>query len=362
MLRLREQITQPRILALGLILTAASLEFCFHNAKDEQSVNQWIGRQQDLSPTAPNNNQTFDKFGFYLMGDTPYADWEDQMLQYQISNLHKNKQSNILFTVHIGDIQKVQRTNCDETHYAHIANVLKGSPVPTFMIPGDNDWFDCIDRQTSFSLFRQYLTHLDQDWHHTFPVVRDEVHPELLALEHDGILFLSIHLINSRINDEPEIEFQRRMTNNQRWVRRQLDHYFATTYIRGVVILGHSLRSPRTRPFFEFLACEFLKKNRGRLDVPVVYLHGDGHNWDVDHKFSHQMDWKYFYDVQIDQGAYADPCIVEFAKQMKGKMIPLRQEHENQLLLGRGLIRIDRQRGRYSKEYLELWADARAGR
>jgi hypothetical protein len=354
----REQIAQPRVVALGLILIAASLEFCFHVVQGGQSVNRWIKHQQQFPPTAPNNNQTFDKFGFYLMGDTPYADWEDQMLQYQISNLHKNNQSHILFTVHIGDVQKVQRTNCAEAHYAHIANVLKGGPLPTFVILGDNDWFDCPDRKTSFSLFRQYLTHLDQDWHHTFPVVRDDHNPELLALEHDGILFLSIHLINTRISDEPEMDFQIRMRNNQIWVRRQLDHYFANTYIRGVVILGHSLRSPRTRPFFEFLALNFLN-NPERLKVPVVYLHGDGHNWDVDHKLSHQLDWKYFYDVQIDQGAYADPCIVEFAKQVKGKLIPMRQEHENQLLLGGGLIRIDRQRGRYSKEYLEAWTDAR---
>jgi hypothetical protein len=355
---LREIISQPRILALGLILMAASLEFCFHIVQGQQNTNGWIGRQQELPLTAPNNNQTFDKFGFYLMGDTPYADWEDQMLQHQILNLHKNQSSHILFAVHVGDIQKVQRTDCAEAHYKHIADVLKDGPLPTFVIPGDNDWFDCHDRKTSFSLFRQYLTHLDQDWHHTFPIVRDVHNPELLALEHDGILFLSIHLINTRINDEPEINFQIRMTNNQVWVRQQLDHYFSSTYIRGVVILGHSLRSPRTRPFFEFLADSFLK-NPERLKVPVVYLHGDGHNWDVDQKLSHQLGWKYFYDVQIDQGAYADPCIVEFAKQVKGRLIPMRQEHDNQLLLGRGLIRIDRQRGRYSKEYLEAWIDAR---
>ena len=354
----REVITQPRVLALALILIAASFEFCFHIVQGEQSVNGWISRQQEIHPTAPNINQTFEKFGFFLMGDTPYADWEDQMLQDQISNLHTTKQSHILFTVHIGDIQKVQRTNCAEAHYSHVANVLKGGPIPTFVIPGDNDWFDCPDRKTSFSFFRQYLTHLDQDWHHTYPVVRDEHNPELLALEHDGILFLSIHLINTRINDEPEIDFQIRMTKNKIWVRQQLDHYFANTYIRGVVILGHSLRSPRTRPFFEFLAANFLK-NPERLKVPVVYLHGDGHNWYLGHKFSHQLGWKYFYEVQIDQGAYADPCIVEFAKQVKGKLIPMRQEHDNQQLLGRGLIRIDRQRGRYSKEYLETWVDAR---
>ena len=54
--------------------------------------------------------------------------------------------------------------------------------------------------------------------------------------------------------------------------------------------------------------------------------------------------WKYFYDIQVDQGAFADPCIVLKwpNKQVNGKLIPLQQQqHENQLLLGKGLVRIE---------------------
>jgi hypothetical protein len=84
-----------------------------------------------------------------------------------------------------------------------------------------------------------------------------------------------------------------------------------------------------------------------RADLPVVYLHGDGHDWDVDIKLSHQLHWRHFRDIQVDQGGIADPVIVEFAAQVDGKMKALKEENDLQLVLGKGLIRLDRQGGLY---------------
>jgi hypothetical protein len=84
-----------------------------------------------------------------------------------------------------------------------------------------------------------------------------------------------------------------------------------------------------------------------RQKLPVVYLHGDGHNWDVDTKFSHQLHWQHFRDIQVDQGGLADPVIVDIAPQVKGKLRELVETSNMQLVLGGGLIRLDRQRGLY---------------
>ena len=353
---------QRRIVCFLLILLFIAIETMFYVGDEEHSDSKMSYNMNAnnnnviLNTIMPNNNATYEKFGFYIMGDTPYAKWEDSMLQFQMQELKHQVRDHMLFTVHVGDIQKVQRTNCSESHYQHVADVLRAGPLPTLVIPGDNDWFDCPDREASFSHFSTHLTGLDRDWNHQLPLVRHAKHPELFAMEQNGILFLSIHLINAPIKDESPNLWADRMQRNQDWVTHTLDAYFSkSSMIRGVVVLGHSLRSPRTRPFFEFLATHFVR-NRQRLKIPVVYLHGDGHDWDVDYKFNHQLGWKYFYDVQVDQGAKADPCIVEFAKQVNGKMIPLRLENDNQLLLGRGLVRIDRQRGRYTDEYLKDWA------
>ena len=348
---------QRRGLCFVLVLVFVALETIFHTAEEESSV---IVAGDDsnaiLHFANNNNNNTNDKFGFYLMGDTPYATWEEKMLQEQISQLNKNKEDHILFTVHVGDIQKVDRTNCAESHYERVASMLRIGHLPTLVLPGDNDWYDCEDREASFSFFQQHLVSLEQDWQHELPIVRSKERPELFCFENNGILFLSIHLINGRVQDESADSRSARMEMNQEWVTKQLDNYFGKMRIRGVILLGHSLRSPRTRPFFEALATNFLNVPE-RLKVPVIYLHGDGHKWDVDQKFSHQLGWKYYYDIQVDQGAFADPCIVEVAKQVNGKLIPLRQEHENQHLLGKGLVRIDRQRGLYTSDYLDQWME-----
>jgi len=81
--------------------------------------------------------------------------------------------------------------------------------------------------------------------------------------------------------------------------------------------------------------------------LPVLYLHGDGHNWDIDTKLSHQLHWKHFRDVQVDQGGLADPIIVDVAPQKNGKLKGLKQRNDLEVAFGRGLFRIDRQGGLY---------------
>lgn len=220
--------------------------------------------------------------------------------------------------------------------------------------------FDCTDRKASFSFFQKHMSGMEKRWtDKQLPIVRSTKNPELFTFVQENILFVSIHLINGRPKDESAELWDGRMKHNVKWVEKQIDAYFAAATLehpaRGIILLGHSLRSPRTRPFFEALAKNFVN-DKARLKIPVIYLHGDGHKWDLDRKFAHQLEWENFYDLQIDQGAFADPCIVEIAKQEKGKLKPLRQEHANQLLFFKGLIRIDRQRGRYSPEYLKEFA------
>mmetsp|Transcript_1375 Transcript_1375/g.2237 ORF Transcript_1375/g.2237 Transcript_1375/m.2237 type:complete len:218 (-) Transcript_1375:234-887(-) len=203
------------------------------------------------------------------------------------------------------------------------------------------------------------MTGMEKKWQHQLPIVRSRQNPELFTMVQEDVLFVSIHLINGRVVDEPAVSWDGRMDRNIDWVEKQIAQYFASSTpnrpARGIVILGHSLRSPRTRPFFEALSENFVNDPE-RLRIPVVYLHGDGHKWDFDRKFSHQKSWPRFYDIQLDQGGFADPCIVEVAQQVNGKLKPLRREHKNQILLGKGLIRIDRQRGRYSSDYLKGFA------
>lgn len=50
----------------------------------------------------------------------------------------------------------------------------------------------------------------------------------------------------------------------------------------------------------------------------------------------------------MDQGAYADPLLVEVAMSQYGLMQSLTVDNANQFIVGNGLFRIDRQKGRYT--------------
>jgi len=283
-----------------------------------------------------------------------YRDWQETRLALQISEMKryvkKHPDRNLSFTVHVGDIQKVAHTNCAESAYNNTAKLLQKGPLPTLVIPGDNDWYDCPDRTESFDLFLKYFGSFETRWHKkdymALGVERSAENRELFVFYKEGILVIGLHLINAPIEHEDIESWDARMKMNKEWVAQNIESHFEKSEIRGVILLGHCLRSPRTRPFFLSVADYFVNITH-RMDLPVLYLHGDGHKWDVDTKLSHQLHWKHFRDIQVDQGGVADPVIVDVASQKKGKLKGLKKTNELQLVLGKGLFRIDRQRGRY---------------
>jgi hypothetical protein len=58
-----------------------------------------------------------------------YRDWQETRLEVQLTEMKeyvkKHPERNVLFTVHVGDIQKVARTNCTESSYIKTASLLR---------------------------------------------------------------------------------------------------------------------------------------------------------------------------------------------------------------------------------------------
>jgi hypothetical protein len=208
-----------------------------------------------------------------------------------------NPSRNISFTVHVGDIQKVDNTKCAESSYEKTASLLRKGPLPTLLTPGDNDWYDCPDRQQSIEYFMKYFSRFETKWHKAdyapLNIRHSMDNPELFVFYKEGILFIGIHLINAPPELEDPILWDGRMRMNMEWVASNVESCFEQYEIRGVIIFGHALRSPRTRPFFLSVSDYFVNITH-RADLPVLYLHGDGHKWDVDIKLSHQLHWKHY--------------------------------------------------------------------
>ena len=96
------------------------------------------------APTPFSGHETF---SFYVIGDVPYTKAEEIIVEYQIKNMAVDAvpyldNEGAQFAVHVGDIMKGGRqADCSKFRYELIENMYKEHcPVPSFMLPGDNDW------------------------------------------------------------------------------------------------------------------------------------------------------------------------------------------------------------------------------
>ena len=307
--------------------------------------------QPTVAPSAVNN---LAQFGFYLMGDTPYSSLEDLILRDQIQNMTLSRREGTIFAVHVGDFQVASRSGCNDAAYTNVFTRLQQGPLPTFVLAGDNDFYDCTNPEEAWQRYTRSFVGYEDQWANRLPpgvprlgVTRWSQHQEMFAFEHNGILFLSVNLVNGKPTEAAALEkWNARMSANIEWVETNVHEHFATGRIRGVIIFGHALRSPDTRIFFTSIAALFVNDPRRKF-TPVLYLHGDGHQWQVDTRLASQLDWDAYRDVQVEQGGKAEPCIVEIAPLVNGVTSPLTVEHDLQHVFGNGLFRIDRQGGSY---------------
>ena len=297
---------------------------------------------------------------FYVMGDVPYAAWEEIMLSSQMSDMRDNLAPGAAFTVHVGDMQKGFRTNCALSHFYKVANILLQGPLPTFVQVGDNDYLDCPDPPTAISNYRNTFVGMEGNWTHSlgverwttpelvpveYDVTRMVANPEMFAFVEDGILFIAFNILNMNLDqgELPDDLFYERLADSTYWVTKQLQKH--KSEIRGVVMISHAMVSPDIRPFFENLQTVFVAE---AVYSPVLYIHGDGHDFKINTDFGQNLGWPQLTRIEVDQGAYADPLLISVARDIGGLVEPLVPDGSgNQFLVGNGLFLVDRQAGRY---------------
>ena len=226
---------------------------------------------------------------FYAMGDVPYVDAEDKLLPQQIAAIPPDAQ----FLVHLGDI-KDGATPCDEVIYEKVAGMLAKSNVPTFVIPGDNEWNDCQKPEQGWKYWQKYFRRFDQRWKHDFQLSRSKQHDENFIFIHRQVLFVGLNLVGGRVHDPQE--WKSRHRDNLNWTRAAILQH--GKQVHAMVILGHANPQMNHDDFFKPFVQEALKFTK-----PILYLHGDGHRW------IHDRPWeaKNILRVQVDQGGKAPP-------------------------------------------------------
>ena len=230
---------------------------------------------------------------FYAMGDVPYAPEEDVLLPKQIADLPGDAE----FVIHVGDIKRGLPL-CTESVYEKVAGMLGKSAAPVFIIPGDNEWNDCIDPAQAWMYWDQYFMKFDRRWQHNLTVDRQKIREENFAFVKSGILFVGLNIVGGRVHDEQE--WKLRHAGCLDWVKSNLQRFGSE--ISSLVIFGHAKPTKIHDNFFASF-----NKVAEDFGKPVLYLHGDGHKWIYDRPFKATNILR----VEVDQGGKAPPLKIQ---------------------------------------------------
>ncbi len=233
-----------------------------------------------------------DTVTFYAMGDTPYSPEDDVLLPKQIAALPPDAE----FVVHVGDI-KNGATPCDEAVYMKVSGMLRKSAHRVFIVPGDNEWNDCVDPAPSWEFWKKYFMKFDRHWKNDIEVSRQTVRPENFGFLHGGVLFIGINIVGGRVQDAAE--WDTRHKQNVAWINGLVEKHGSMS--RSLVVFGHATPTIKHVKFFGPFG-----ETATRYGKPVLYIHGDGHRWIEDRPFPE----KNILRVQVDQGGIASPVKV----------------------------------------------------
>lgn len=236
---------------------------------------------------------------FYAHADTNYDKEERERFPLQVKRIPNDGD----FIVHLGDLKGTDECK-SEKPYSLVADAyLQHANVPVFVVPGDNDWYDCggkLARQRGWNFFEKHFLHFysrsgnELSW----TVDHQATRAENFAFYRKRILFLGVHIVGGDIKNEKE--WNDRLKDNLRWTKVSLEKYSRANV---VVIFAHAAPTNKHQYFFDGLS-KIANKNK-RIDF--LYLHGDHHRWKVDRPF----DAKNIKRIMLDQGAIADPTHIQ---------------------------------------------------
>lgn len=221
---------------------------------------------------------------FAAIGDGPYAGKEWKDFEEQLNLVNNTKP--IQFLAHVGDIWH-SSPSLPGKHYTRIADMLKTSRKPVFMIPGDNEWNDLLDPDVGWAHWEREFMSFEKNFPKAPKAEHQEDRPENFAFVKEGVLFIGINLVGGRVHDEAE--WKLRFSQNAAWVKEQLET--RKSRVRSAVVLAHAQPAGSHKDFFD----KFMQHVR-KFRKPVLYLHGDGHNFDVKYPWRESNLWR----VQID--------------------------------------------------------------
>eukprot|EP00569_Conticribra_weissflogii_P014369 CAMPEP_0171417508 /NCGR_PEP_ID=MMETSP0880-20121228/40637_1 /TAXON_ID=67004 /ORGANISM="Thalassiosira weissflogii, Strain CCMP1336" /LENGTH=833 /DNA_ID=CAMNT_0011935767 /DNA_START=32 /DNA_END=2533 /DNA_ORIENTATION=+ len=259
--RLRRRIWAGLIALLSLVVAVAVL-VVVGNPKQTKDG----GYSNASASGASQGVQDTERFGevtFYVMADEPYDFADIRRLTLELESLPSDAE----FLVHLGNTNSDAQSQCQEYGYERSANILKESPVPVFVLPGDVDWATCRKPERALQYWAINFGKFEENFQpHDFKVDHQSDRIENFAFLHRGVLFLSVHIVEAETDS---IEWTTRHERNVMWTKEKLSQYEPSSY-RALVIFGHAAPSSKQGEYF-WPVVDQVKD----LEKPVLYLHAN---------------------------------------------------------------------------------------
>jgi hypothetical protein len=236
-----------------------------------------------------------DSFAFGVFGDGPYDRREDKPFARVVDDVNDTE---LAWLIHVGDILG---GSCSDGVYRDRLRKINRIRHPVVYTPGDNEWTDCRGRHEPLerlaTLRRTFFAHPARSLggrpmvlqsQSADPAYREFV--ENARWTRGGFVFATLHVVGSangsRTGDATnDAEAARRMAAAIAW----MDAAFADAHARnarGVVLVVHADMGleggDRTRGAYVPLI-DRMKEQVDRFPGPVVLIHGDSHEYRVDH-------------------------------------------------------------------------------
>jgi hypothetical protein len=214
---------------------------------------------------------------FYALADIPYSSKEAAILKTQ---MQQGVPSDAEFLIHLGDLRRAgANIPCIRSDYTTVADSFKLSRAPVLVILGDNESADC-PNQTSAKGLRlwksQFLGFESKYWKPNFAIQRQPGRRENFSYTNKGTLFIALNIIGGEVKNATE--WSTRLTDEVNWTVGLIRTYKSSSADVGrVVIFGHA--NPNSRHDAFFVPLKAFIKDELQNQIPILYLHGDGHKW-----------------------------------------------------------------------------------
>lgn len=191
------------------------------------------------------------------------------------------------FAIHLGDILNSTTDPCNNETFQRFAGYIEKSPVPLFVVPGDNEFTDCLDPSAALDLWRQNFVRFDQrHWNHTLDVRTMDDRPESFSFVHRGTLFIGLNIVGIPRRDKSE--WKERLSTQADWtidlIEEQRD---GDNAIGAIVVMAHAeLRSRDHRHFLDPIV-DYIDDDLDN-EIPIMYLQGDVHSWKYEKDYEDQ--------------------------------------------------------------------------